>query len=388
MDTAFGFIERGHKQSDLGNTIGAAHLYFSASKILAELSKKEPDQSRKSLLSDNACEYLNKAVALLQTETADEDVVKILDGLDFVVKRSYNDDSTVGNESGEEERTAIAGGLEASRRLFASSDVKDIYDIYDDSKVPQAAPAAAADPSNSNSSYDDLSARLSKLTQSKEEDKKDDIAARLNQLKGLPSAPPSETDVLNRMKQLGCDTAGYAGAGRTNDLDDVSNIINAVQDEIRLDSNTKTLNNVPIPKDDTTELLLSMVGEGGGAGGGVGVGVGIDVENDAPNDDILAGSTFGDIMSSLQNSNLISSEADVDGNPTGTATSGLPLNHEDKVNMKVAELQRTVFAMMVKEAEEGGGGVDADAILAKVKSARKELDEIEKIVKGRGVVRC
>ena len=88
MDTAFGFIERGHKQSDLGNTIGAAHLYFSASKILADLSKKEPDQSRKSLLSDNACEYLNKAVgALLQTETADEDVIKILDGLDFVVKR-------------------------------------------------------------------------------------------------------------------------------------------------------------------------------------------------------------------------------------------------------------------------------------------------------------
>lgn len=205
----------------------------------------------------------------------------------------------------------------------------------------------------------------------------------------MPDAPPSETDVLKRMQDLGCDTSGLHNKASSNnhDLDDVSNIINAVQDEIRLDDNTKTLNNVPVPKDDTTEFLLSMVGEGGAGGAG---GIAGDEVNDEPiNDDILAGSTFSDIMSSLQNSNLISSEVDANGNP-GVVASGLPLSYEDKVNMKVGQLQQTVFGMMTKEAEEGGSspGVDVDAVLAKVKAARKDLDEIEKIVKGGGVVKC
>ena len=98
---------------------------------------------------------------------------------------SYGDESITGNKSSDDEKNMLKQGLEASQRMFASSDdVKDIYDIYsDDAKLPAATGAPATAQPSSNSSYDDLSARLSKLTQSKEEDKKDDIAARLNALK-------------------------------------------------------------------------------------------------------------------------------------------------------------------------------------------------------------
>ena len=139
-------------------------------------------------------------------------------------------------------------------------------------------------------------------------------------------------------------------------------------DTIKVERNAASLNGVPVPVDDTTGLLLSMVGEGEGdtaspshVGGGEG-----DVDDD---DGILPTSV---LMS------MVGEGFEGDATALAPPSSGpAELEDSEKLLAAIGAIQTTLFSM----SKGDGGGLEDKAVLRlKVKEAQTQLKNLSKLL--------
>ena len=138
-----------------------------------------------------------------------------------------------------------------------------------------------------------------------------------------------------------------------------------VTDTIKVERNAASVNGVPVPVDDTTRMLLSMVGEGENSTSPdhVGGGDGIDDEGILPTS----------VLMSMVGEGIEGDAAAL----TSPSTGPVELENSEKLLAAIGEIQSTLFGM----SKGDGGGLEDKAVLRlKVKEAQTQLKKIAKLL--------